>query len=506
MKKLLLLLSVLFVVSCSSDTEELAPVIKYTLTTSVNPSTAGTITPASGQHIEGTIVELTASANEFYIFSGWEGNDSNENSIRIQINSDLEITANFESTLELYSEFTDISEANVSSKGPFAIWWDKRYSIEYENLILEMLLKSRNKIINELGFLDPVNIEKGKLINIYLHQTGTPDIFDQYNWNASMRGGEYGPYVTMPYGKYLDQGYDAGTGTLLHENFHIYQSRYFSNIANGNDWAWYIETTAKWFELFYNNYEESFVEVGSLTNIPHVALWHKTYRGSQGNGTINDPQTWTYEVHQYALHAFLFYLTEIKGVNPNIITRAFLINSGYTPQEYYFNEIPEFRAYFADWAAANTSNLNYLTREQVERSNTELQQYGGDDIGFNDYSIEVDGNNANGTFSPSVNLKPRSWAYNVVKVNNSANKSFNISFNGEENGSEGAISFFELRIVKKADENNYITTNFEIENGLTGNKTVTLNENEDEFYIVVVSVPEYFSGNQNYNYSISISE
>ena len=68
-----------------------------------------------------------------------------------------------------------------------------------------------------------------------------------------MRWGEYGPYVTMPYGKYLYQSYDAGTGTLLHENFHIYQSRYFSNIANGNDWAWYIETTAQWFELFYNN-------------------------------------------------------------------------------------------------------------------------------------------------------------------------------------------------------------------------------------------------------------
>ena len=99
------------------------------------------------------------------------------------------VTDNFQSTLELYSEFTDISEANVSTKGPFAIWWDKRYSIEYENSILEMLLTSRNKIINELGFLDPVNIENGKFINIYLHQTGNPDIFDKYNWNASMRGG-----------------------------------------------------------------------------------------------------------------------------------------------------------------------------------------------------------------------------------------------------------------------------------------------------------------------------
>ena len=93
-----------------------------------------------------------------------------------------------------------------------------------------------------------------------------------------------------------------------------------------------------------------------------------------------------------------------------------------------------------------------------------------------------------------------------MKVTNSANKSFNITFNGEENGSEGAISFFKARIVKKVGENNYTTTNFEIENGLTGNKTVILNENEDEFYIVLVSVPEYFSGNQNYNYSISISE
>ena len=73
MKKFLLLLSVLFVVSCSSDTEELAPVIKYALRTSVNPSTVGTITPASGQYIEGTIVELTATPNVEYEFKEWAG-------------------------------------------------------------------------------------------------------------------------------------------------------------------------------------------------------------------------------------------------------------------------------------------------------------------------------------------------------------------------------------------------------------------------------------------------
>ena len=69
MRKLFLLLSVLFVVSCSSGTEEPAPVIKYTLTTSANPTTGGTITPASGQHTEGATVSITATpAAEYFFF------------------------------------------------------------------------------------------------------------------------------------------------------------------------------------------------------------------------------------------------------------------------------------------------------------------------------------------------------------------------------------------------------------------------------------------------------
>jgi hypothetical protein len=45
-----------------------------------------------------------------------------------------------------------------------------------------------------------------------------------------------------------------------------------------------------------------------------------------------------------------------------------------------------------------------------------------------------------------------------------------------------------------------------LDNGLSGKKTISLSNDEDEFYIVVSSVPEQFSGNQNYNYSISLVE
>jgi surface protein len=110
MKQFLLLLSVLFVLSCSSDTEELAPVIKYTLTTSVTPSTAGTITPASGQHIEGTIVELTAIPNVKWEFKEWAGDlTGTDNPKEIIWNNSKTITAIFEEQSPFYLDENEVT-------------------------------------------------------------------------------------------------------------------------------------------------------------------------------------------------------------------------------------------------------------------------------------------------------------------------------------------------------------------------------------------------------------
>ena len=96
MKKFLLLLSVLFVVSCSSSAEEEpAPVIKYTLTTSANPATGGTISPASGQHIEGATVNITATPAAEYVFSSWTGATGTTTTTSIVMNSNKTVTANF---------------------------------------------------------------------------------------------------------------------------------------------------------------------------------------------------------------------------------------------------------------------------------------------------------------------------------------------------------------------------------------------------------------------------
>jgi len=89
MKKLVLFLSVLFVVSCSKD-----PII-YTLTTSANPSVGGTVSPSTQQYDEGKTATITAIASSEYLFQSWSGATGSTNSTSVVMNSDKSVTANF---------------------------------------------------------------------------------------------------------------------------------------------------------------------------------------------------------------------------------------------------------------------------------------------------------------------------------------------------------------------------------------------------------------------------
>ena len=89
MKKFLLLLSVLFVVSCSKD-----PVI-YTLTTSANPSEGGTVSPVTKQYEEGETATINATPAAEYVFQSWSGATGNSLSTSLVMSSDKSVTANF---------------------------------------------------------------------------------------------------------------------------------------------------------------------------------------------------------------------------------------------------------------------------------------------------------------------------------------------------------------------------------------------------------------------------
>ena len=98
MKKFLLILSVLFVVSCSSSSEEPpVPIIKYKLTMVANPEIGGTVTPASAVFDEGTKVTITATANTNWEFAGWSGGNltGNDPTKEIIIDNNRTVTATF---------------------------------------------------------------------------------------------------------------------------------------------------------------------------------------------------------------------------------------------------------------------------------------------------------------------------------------------------------------------------------------------------------------------------
>lgn len=102
MKKLLLLLSVLFVASCSKDAQPL----KYTLTTNVSPENSGSINPNGGTVDDGQVVLLTAVPAAGYVFNKWSGDTTGtDNPKNINMNSDKNITAVFKLKPYVYYPF-----------------------------------------------------------------------------------------------------------------------------------------------------------------------------------------------------------------------------------------------------------------------------------------------------------------------------------------------------------------------------------------------------------------
>jgi uncharacterized repeat protein (TIGR02543 family) len=78
----------------------------YVLTTNVNPSAAGSISPSGGQYAPGAQVTLTASPASGYTFDHWSGGASGTTpTITVSMYSDKSLTANFkiasESTHEI---------------------------------------------------------------------------------------------------------------------------------------------------------------------------------------------------------------------------------------------------------------------------------------------------------------------------------------------------------------------------------------------------------------------
>lgn len=88
---ILLLFSFIVFISCSTESTPI-----YQLTTNSEPAEAGTVTPSNSEYDEGEQIQITATENEHWVFSGWQGDAiGSSNPATITMDSDKNITAVF---------------------------------------------------------------------------------------------------------------------------------------------------------------------------------------------------------------------------------------------------------------------------------------------------------------------------------------------------------------------------------------------------------------------------
>ncbi len=95
MKQIIFILATLSIMIAGCG-EVAAPTDRVNISIIVAPSTAGNVLTSGGDEV-GATAEFLAVANEGWRFSGWTGDvESADNPLNVELQSDIELTANFE--------------------------------------------------------------------------------------------------------------------------------------------------------------------------------------------------------------------------------------------------------------------------------------------------------------------------------------------------------------------------------------------------------------------------
>jgi len=384
----------------------------------------------------------------------------------------------------------------------FAIWWEKKFDHEEDaRTLLSTLSQIREDCLSNLDMADPPNPGRGNFYNVYIHHN-EDDLFPS-GW-ALGQGTDQSrnPYLTVPSGS-------LGGKRIWHEGFHIFQySATSPGFEYGGDSMWYIESSAQWYMAQkMPNDRDMYVEAGAVIGNPQLALWHSFSNEAPGDfGSAEGRPGWMYGVRQYGMHTLLTYLTEVAGIDRDIVTGGFYANTELSPQEYFVSRVGAevFRSQFADWAGHNCANMDYLTRQQYERGLLEVT-LAGDWSVFRPSVWQAVDQGTNGWVSPPAELAVRGWAYNVWNITNSEAAVYTFQLDGESTGSEGGKAHFEGRVVVMQEDGSSRHQSMIMESNVIGEVEVAVQASDSQLMLAIVSVPENYGSYQTYGYRTKIT-
>lgn len=394
--------------------------------------------------------------------------------------------------LTFQNEFCDTTSCDFSIEGIFVVWWDAEYDYSNDALqLLEVLNGIRQVCLEELFMEDPPNPGDGYYYNVYIGNW-SEDLFPD-GWAVGQGTDSFGyPYLTLAIGAHLEPIYQ------YHEGFHVFQYNGNSpGFSYGGDSAWFVEASANWFVSWMLPDEEmGFLESAAIEANPQLPMWYDSW-----NAPPDDPQNWQRGVHPYAMNAFLYYLTENSDVPATLISTSYYSGTLLLPQEYLAAEIGivEFQDIFADWAAHNVADFDYISLEQLNRARIELEDY-GDPMDLNPIIAVIGAEGTNGQWlNPQEDLITGGWSYNVFDLTNINHG--NVAFYYQSSG--GEIAQFRSRmVVRTGDEIDIYSLN-QI-NDHAGFISINITSEIEMIKYIVAAVPDHYTSNQIYPYEIWI--
>jgi hypothetical protein len=344
---------------------------------------------------------------------------------------------------------------------------------------------------------DPPNPVAGYFYNVYLHNGS--DIFKPHGWAMGQGTDENKyPYLTFPiaYAK-------LGNSGVRHEGFHIFQYRANSpGFTYSGDSQWFIEATANWYAATKRpGSVEEYVTASAVTANPQVPMWY-----SFENQEPGDKSNWQRGCHQYGMNILLNYLTDVRKVSKRLIAGGFYAKTKLLPQEYLYEQLgaSKFCDLYADFASHNVGGYKSFPAGTEARAAKELKVY-GDSLDIHDVAQTYKNGGTDGNwYRPSQDVVTRGWSYNVFKIENSSEGFYSFDLKGDKQGSAGAAAEFRGRLVVKSG-NSVKTHRLAMSSATDGKIRIKVKTSDAELYLIVVSTPRFFKGNQTYSYQIKIN-
>jgi len=385
----------------------------------------------------------------------------------------------------------------------FIVWWDKEW---FHN-------NDAKEIIHWAEFTYSKAVEYGMrpylesaLTNVYIHhvsdENGNKDVFSD-GWGQGAANCEVASIVTHPYStgnsiKITSEFNDTNLSKIRinplfpkinvhHEVFHVMQQ--YASMNNtfpyGGDFGWYTEATAEWFEVKYRPSPDVWRHAPYYLLNPSLRLWDFTW----DDNILNK--------HRYGASLFLFYLEWNNIVEESFFGKSYYSGTSLTPQEYLYNNIPNLKNHFLDFAGkASVIDFQNSASQIKKQKQVYLDIIGGIDTQF---ELVLNDEGTKEVFTPSRKIE--GWAYQTITLSTTIESKYIFKFGSSLIGSQGGVADFNIIIVKeKSGEFSYEKKYIEEDSIIFEFSS----EQDTKYYFTIVNTPDKLKGNDQYNYNIEL--